>query len=214
MAGGVITPQILIFASGIYEEIGLTATIVLLLAGFVFSVWFIIGCYKLYEMAFPPKRPISFIDFIKKSQKYGWRVSEDNFDILDLIDALKDFAANGEIIVSGKEARPNDFDSLTINKPCTDIPKELWTKLSINWPGLFKRMDTRPLEFQNNNFLISAYIIGDGSSNRYKDLHIKSDNLPRWFKIAKKEFLGRRQSQELERKRRFQGLEEGISNDD
>lgn len=205
--GGSIIIPIGTFLSGIYENIGLTASIVLTAFSFTIGVWLVIGVLKLIEILFPPKHPIPLLDAINKSQKYGWRILEDNLDILDLLDALRAAGRRGDIIFEGKKTGHTSLDSLTINQPSVNIPQEHWDNFWIDWSHLYKRDGTKILGFNGDNFQIQSYEIGKRYGNGYKDLHIKVDNLGKWLRTAKKKFQGRRQKQAKDREKQWEDLE-------
>lgn len=156
-------------------------------------------------------RPIPLLDVINKSTKYGWKILEDNYDILDLLDALRAYGRDGYVIFRGKTSSYSDI--ITINQPAVEIPKEHWDTFWIDWSHLYKHDGAKILGFQGENFRIQSYEMGS-SKVGYKDLHLVVSNLGKYLKRAKKEFGGRRERQEAEQKKRREELMVSIQGQD
>lgn len=147
------------------------------------------------------------------ADKNGWDILNGSLHILDLIDALREAGHSGEIKFRGKLAGATDFDSLTRNKPFTDIPKEQWIYLNIDYYRAL-RLETSPIKGKYNNYEMNAFTNGLSPSKMYKDVHVIVPNLKSWLKVARKEYLGRRQFQSQERQRMWDAYDEernGIS---
>lgn len=132
----------------------------------------------------------------------GWNLLDrDSLEIIDFMDALKDAGYRGDLTFCGKRSNHNDLDVLTINKPRENIAQEYWGKAQISWHKAYKWENNARLEFLEDNYHIQTYEIKKRFGDGYKDIQVLSDNIEKWIKKAKKEFSGRRQIQEDNRKK-------------
>lgn len=207
----VAIPTALTFASGIYEEIGLTASITLTTATFVLGILLVISISYIHENFSPSSKPITIIDLMNRALKCGWNITEDNLEILDLMDALHEAGCRGDLVFCGRRA-DSDFDNLVRNRPRVNIPRDEWEGLYIDWsPGLITSDGT--IEIAQENFLIAAVMRTSQRGYAYKDLHIVGNKgLNKWLRKAKKDYCGRRQKQEEEREARFERLKPLLEN--
>lgn len=101
LSGGAV-PTIMTFASGLYEHIGLAASITLATATLAVGVWLVIGIIQLKEIVSPNEIPTPLLDIFKKAEKYGWDFKVDGgLQILDFVRAIKQSGFDGELVFKG-----------------------------------------------------------------------------------------------------------------
>ena len=188
--GIVIVPAILTITSGIYESIGLTASIALTMCTLVIGIILIICIIHLKEMLFLSHNAIPILEVFKISKKCGWNLRDANHDILDLCHALEEAGLNGHIKFEGsKDGIDEEFLRMNYKE---SIPKEHWRDFDIDWTNAFIPRGSIDSGYKADNFNIrSSGSFGIRTDGDYNDLHVYHLNIKKWLRNSAKMHKGR-----------------------
>lgn len=213
--GVMLLPTFLVFLSGLYENIGLTATLTLATFSFACCIGIAIGIIKILDIFFPSHKPIPVIDVYKNAEKNGWNFKiDDGLQIIDFTKALKQSGLDGNIIFRGRTHTSN-FDELARNEPFVNIPKEHWYNYEVDLTHFYQwNKQAQSQQFIEDNFLASSYSMGndvrDEKQLNYNDLHVIGVN-KKWYKNAAHLHKGKQLKLEINRKKKWEEFKDSAN---
>ena len=137
---------------------------------------------------------ISFLDLAKLAHKEGWDMMEDAVEVINLKDAILQSAIDGDIKLYGKPRGNPCSENFTKNAPLQEVPNDYFARCNLGTLYIYALREgtTEITGFANDNY--KAYLqTADSQKTTYQDIHIKSENIKKWLKNAKKDYQGRRQ---------------------
>ena len=133
---------------------------------------------------------ISFVELGELAQKYGWKLGGNSLQSLDLVEAIRQGAIDGDLQIEGRIEAHHMGEHLKRSTPLYPIRGAQFVNEWIEVPGYFAG---------TNNFHIRTYVPGGQSVMDACDLHVSSAYAARKWLLGKaKDWKGLNQKQQDE----------------
>ncbi|MFH1158748.1 MAG: hypothetical protein V1721_07725 [Pseudomonadota bacterium] len=178
--GTVPLPTAATFIGGIYEGIGIAASITFTMATLAFGVIMTYYGHLLYDSLLPDRSPKPIVAILKKLEKMGCNFLDDSHQIIFFAQEVRQAALDGGVAVWGKNPK-YQCEDLNKSEPLLQIPLDHWkdNKLDAISCVMCGSLDGKIIGIKMDNFQVRSYA-GGSQKTGFVDVRLVSNN--KWLK--------------------------------